>query len=133
MFASNFFNFSKSLTRGTAGRAVQGVGGAGVSVLGNIIISDITTVRERGKYMAIVFAAVGLGLALGPPLGGVMAESDWRWVFVRISKNLIRSPQRATACGGLLVGQPYSSGGSWDTSLTSNENSGSIFLSAAFP
>lgn len=65
-----------------AGRAIQGIGGAGVSVFGNVIVSDLTSVRERSKYMAIVFASLGVGLALGPPVGGIMAEHDWRWVFV---------------------------------------------------
>ncbi|KAI3397647.1 hypothetical protein diail_10518 [Diaporthe ilicicola] len=64
-----------------AGRAVQGFGGAGISVFGNVIVSDITSVRERGKYMAVVFGILGLGLAVGPPIGGVLAETNWRWVF----------------------------------------------------
>lgn len=67
----------------TAGRAVQGVGGAGVSVFGNIIVSEFTSVRERSKYMAIVFASVGVGVGLGPPIGGIIAENNWRWIFVR--------------------------------------------------
>lgn len=61
---------------------MQGFGGAGISVFGNVIVSDITSVRERGKYMAIVFGTLGLGLALGPPIGGVLAETNWRWIFV---------------------------------------------------
>ena len=61
---------------------MQGFGGAGISVFGNVIVSDITSVCERGKYMAIVFGTLGLGLALGPPIGGVLAETNWRWVFV---------------------------------------------------
>lgn len=64
------------------GRAVQGFGGAGISVLGNVIVSDITSVRERGKYMAIVFGTLGLDLAIGRPIGGLLAENNWRWVFV---------------------------------------------------
>lgn len=80
---------SVSLTPKTAGRAVQGIGGAGVSVFGNVIVSDLTSVRERSKYMAIVFASLGIGLALGPPVGGIMAEHDWRWVFVRIFTSVV--------------------------------------------
>lgn len=53
-----------------------------MSVFGNVIVSDLTSVRERSKYMAIVFASLGIGLALGPPVGGIMAEHNWRWVFV---------------------------------------------------
>lgn len=62
---------------------IQGLGGAGVSVLANIIISDLTSVRERGKYLGLIFGVLGLGIALGPPIGGVLAAKHWRWVFVR--------------------------------------------------
>lgn len=61
---------------------IQGLGGAGVSVLSNIIISDLTSVRERGKYLGIMYGVLGLGLALGPPVGGLLAARDWRWIFV---------------------------------------------------
>ena len=66
-----------------AGRVVQGLGGAGVGVLGNIIVSDLTSVRERGKYLAAIFGVFGLGIAVGPPIGGAISQTNWRWVFVR--------------------------------------------------
>ncbi|KAH8773782.1 hypothetical protein F5883DRAFT_628128 [Diaporthe sp. PMI_573] len=90
IFAASIFILGSGIAGGAtstamliAGRAVQGFGGAGISVFGNVIVSDITSVRERGKYMAIVFGTLGLGLALGPPIGGVLAETNWRWVFAR--------------------------------------------------
>lgn len=73
------------LTRLPAGRVVQGLGGAGVGVLGNIIVSDLTSVRERGKYLAAIFGVFGLGIAVGPPIGGAISQTNWRWVFVRIN------------------------------------------------
>lgn len=92
------------LKSSAAGRALQGIGGAGVSVFGNVIVSDLTTVRERSKYMAIVFASLGVGLALGPPLGGIMAEHDWRWVFVSAIMLAI------IAKSGTLSGLTYTGG-----------------------
>lgn len=71
------------LIRLSAGRVVQGLGGAGVGVLGNIIVSDLTSVRERGKYLAAIFGVFGLGIAVGPPVGGAISQTNWRWVFVR--------------------------------------------------
>lgn len=71
------------LVRLVAGRIVQGLGGAGVGVLGNIIVSDLTSVRERGKYLAAIFGVFGLGIAVGPPIGGAISQTNWRWVFVR--------------------------------------------------
>lgn len=37
-----------------AGRTIQGLGGGGIIVLVNITISDIVTMRERGKYLGIM-------------------------------------------------------------------------------
>ncbi|KAK2611683.1 hypothetical protein N8I77_005012 [Diaporthe amygdali] len=65
-----------------AGRLVQGVGAAGINSMTQIIIGDLLPVRERPKYMGIVFAVFGVGTAIGPPIGGVIAQNgDWRWVF----------------------------------------------------
>jgi MFS family permease len=65
-----------------AGRLIQGLGAAGINSMTQIIISDILPVRERPKYMGLVFATFGVGTALGPPVGGVIAQNgSWRWVF----------------------------------------------------
>ena len=65
-----------------AGRVIQGIGGAGVSVLTEMIICDLVPLRERGTYMAILFGMVAIGTALGPLFGGLIASySTWRWAF----------------------------------------------------
>lgn len=43
----------------------------------------MTSVRERGKYLAAIFGVFGLGIAVGPPIGGAISQTNWRWVFVR--------------------------------------------------
>ncbi|KAH8680444.1 major facilitator superfamily protein [Ilyonectria robusta] len=64
------------------GRAVQGIGGAGIGVLCEIVICDLVPLRERGTYMGAVFGMVGIGAALGPFFGGLIASySTWRWAF----------------------------------------------------
>lgn len=63
------------------GRSIQGVGAGGNGVLVEIICCDLVPLRERGKYLGIIFAGAGLGVALGPVLGGALAEADWRWIF----------------------------------------------------
>ncbi|KAK2779011.1 hypothetical protein FQN53_001560 [Emmonsiellopsis sp. PD_33] len=65
-----------------AGRTVQGLGGGGIALMINIIVTDIVSLRERGKYMALIQTAGTIGAAVGPFIGGVItSQSSWRWVF----------------------------------------------------
>ncbi|KAI9641173.1 hypothetical protein NHQ30_010603 [Ciborinia camelliae] len=62
-----------------AGRAVQGMGSGGIIM---IIVSDLVPLRERGNYMAVVLAIYGIGVSLGPFIGGaIVSSTTWRWVF----------------------------------------------------
>ncbi|KAK9773990.1 putative Major facilitator superfamily domain-containing protein [Seiridium cardinale] len=65
------------------GRAIAGVGGAGVYVGGLTYISILTTPRERPLYLAILMSVWGFGNVLGPIIGGSFAISSatWRWGF----------------------------------------------------
>jgi MFS family permease len=65
-----------------AGRLIQGLGGAGITAMTQLIISDLVSLRERGKYIGVIYAVFGLGTALGPPIGGVITQySSWKWAF----------------------------------------------------
>ncbi|KAM7199187.1 Major facilitator superfamily domain containing protein [Rhypophila sp. PSN 637] len=65
-----------------AGRAVQGLGGGGMTIIGQLIISDLVSPREVPKYVGYLFGALGLGTAIGPFLGGLIVQrTSWRWVF----------------------------------------------------
>jgi MFS family permease len=46
-----------------------------------IIICDIVSLRERGKYVSLVMATSAIGAVVGPPVGGAIAEFNWRWIF----------------------------------------------------
>lgn len=63
------------------GRTIQGVGAGGIYVLLDIVCCDLVPLRERGKYLGLTFSWSGVAAALGPPVGGALAEADWRWVF----------------------------------------------------
>ncbi|KAI0587430.1 Major facilitator superfamily transporter [Pyrenophora tritici-repentis] len=63
-------------------RAIAGVGGGGINSLVMIIVSDITTLQNRGKYQGWLGAIIALGNGAGPFLGGAIVEgATWRWVF----------------------------------------------------
>ncbi|RMY04337.1 hypothetical protein D0868_06990 [Hortaea werneckii] len=47
-------------------RGLAGVANGGITSLTMMIVSDIVTLQERGKYQGILGAMVGLGNALGP-------------------------------------------------------------------
>ncbi|KAK5652234.1 hypothetical protein OQA88_10731 [Cercophora sp. LCS_1] len=65
-----------------AGRAIQGAGSGGIVLTVNIIVSDLCPLRKRSQYMAVILAIFGAGVAIGPFVGGAIAEhSTWRWVF----------------------------------------------------
>jgi MFS family permease len=56
---------AKSMDWLVAARVVQGLGGGGSLTLVTIIISDITTLRERPKYLAMGAFAWALGTNIG--------------------------------------------------------------------
>ncbi|KAH7344417.1 major facilitator superfamily domain-containing protein [Rhizoctonia solani] len=62
-------------------RAISGIGGGGINSLCMIIMSDIVSLKERGKYQGFLGAAVALGSGIGPLVGGALSTAGWRWVF----------------------------------------------------
>jgi len=65
-----------------AARVLQGIGAALVSANGSALLVSAFPLEERGKALGAFGAMVGVGLAMGAPLGGlVIAHWSWRWVF----------------------------------------------------
>jgi EmrB/QacA subfamily drug resistance transporter len=63
-------------------RAIQGVGVGALTALVQVILSDLVSPRERGRYMGYLGAVFGVGTVAGPVLGGVLTDSlGWRWCF----------------------------------------------------
>lgn len=64
------------------GRAVSGLGSAGILAGTNIIISRCVPVRMRPVYSSIIGAIECVAISIGPLLGGAIAETlGWRWCF----------------------------------------------------
>ncbi|KAK4118070.1 MFS general substrate transporter [Parathielavia appendiculata] len=63
------------------GRIVQGMGSGGIDLFAELILCDIIPLKKRGHYVAIKAAVYALGTTVGPLLGGVFAQTNWRWCF----------------------------------------------------
>ncbi|KXX73519.1 putative MFS-type transporter YusP [Madurella mycetomatis] len=73
---------ASSATMLLAGRAVQGAGSGGMTMIISVIISDLVPLRDRGNFQAILAMTYGIGMATGPVVGGAIIQStSWRWVF----------------------------------------------------
>lgn len=73
---------AKNFTQMLAGRVVQGVGGAGIIALSQLVFADIVPLRQRPKYFTMVLGSWAVGSVIGPLVGGACVEkASWRWCF----------------------------------------------------
>jgi EmrB/QacA subfamily drug resistance transporter len=63
-------------------RVVQGLGAGGLTALSQIILADIISPRERGRYSGYFGAVMAVGTVGGPLFGGFLTDGlGWRWNF----------------------------------------------------
>lgn len=64
------------------GRVLHGLGGGGLSSMGMVVLGDLVSPKERGRYytyFSITYTSAG---GLGPALGGFIAEHlHWSFIF----------------------------------------------------
>jgi MFS family permease len=78
LIASGANNFTLLLV----GRSIQGIGGGGLTALTYVIITDMVTLRDRGKWFSVISLQWAIGSVTGPVIGGAFTEkSTWRWIF----------------------------------------------------
>ncbi|MBB2994654.1 MDR family MFS transporter [Paeniglutamicibacter cryotolerans] len=80
--ASAIAGFSQDTSMLITMRVFQGLGAGGLTALSQIVMADIISPRERGKYMGLFGAVMALGTVGGPLIGGFITDSiNWRWNF----------------------------------------------------
>ncbi len=70
---SGFSDDASNINMLIARRLIQGVGASGINVLIEIIVCDLLPLRERGRYLGIMFGIIALDMTLGPLFGGLLA------------------------------------------------------------
>ncbi|KAI0841172.1 MFS general substrate transporter [Hypoxylon sp. FL0890] len=75
------FSLARNMTTIVVARIVQGLGAGGLDVLGEIIVSDMTSLRERPLYLGLMALPISLGSILGPTVGALFSDFvTWRWI-----------------------------------------------------
>ncbi|KAJ5681424.1 uncharacterized protein N7477_001364 [Penicillium maclennaniae] len=63
------------------GRALQGVGAAGVNMSIRTILADRVSLAEYALNWTIFALVSGIGFSIGPVIGGYLTQASWRWCF----------------------------------------------------
>ena len=80
--ASALCGLSGSLAQIVGARLLQGVFGAALVPMSQLVLMDINPPARQGSAMAVWGMGVMVGPILGPTLGGWLTDSySWRWVF----------------------------------------------------
>jgi MFS family permease len=102
------------------GRGLQGIGGGGLASMGMVVLGDVATPRERGRYYGYFAVAYTTAGASGPALGGFLAENlHWSAIFwiniplalaaLAVTSTLLRGlpryerPHRLDLIGAMLI------------------------------
>jgi EmrB/QacA subfamily drug resistance transporter len=64
-------------------RAVQGIGAGSINTMSFVVMGDLFSARERGKWQAVNNIGFATASAIGPSIGGVLSDNvSWRWIFL---------------------------------------------------
>jgi len=77
-----------------AARAVQGAGAAALLPLTLTLLNEAVPLNRRGLALGVWSGVAGLGVALGPLVGGAVLEgASWQWIFwINVPVGLLLAP-----------------------------------------
>ena len=76
---------AQTMNQLVAARAIQGAGGGGLMSLAFVILGDVVSPRERGRYIGVFTGVFAFSAISGPLWGGLLVDTvGWRWVFLLI-------------------------------------------------
>ena len=82
LVASLFCGLAQDITQLALARVAQGIGSAGLMLMLQTILGEVTTPRERPKVMSWIGVAFPIAILVGPLAGGLITDAGgWRWVF----------------------------------------------------
>lgn len=64
---------------------MQGIGGGGMVALTYVIVTDMVTLRERGKWFSLITLQWAIGSVSGPVIGGACSEKANWYAYVGAS------------------------------------------------
>ena len=80
--ASALCGLSDSLAQIVAARLLQGLFGAALVPMSQVVLMEINPPAQQGSAMAVWGMGIMVGPILGPTLGGWLTDTyNWRWVF----------------------------------------------------
>ncbi|KAK9480981.1 major facilitator superfamily domain-containing protein [Lipomyces japonicus] len=72
---------ARTSTQLYAFRGMAGVATGGINALTMIIVSDVVTLRNRGKYQGILGSCIGLGNTVAPFISAGIIKHTWRLLY----------------------------------------------------
>jgi MFS family permease len=75
------FALAQNMNTIIVARVLQGFGGGGIDVLVQIILADMTTLRDLSFYLGLMAIPMAIGNILGPAVGALFSNYvSWRWI-----------------------------------------------------
>jgi MFS family permease len=63
------------------GRALQGVGAAGISICVRVILADRVSLKDLALNWTLFATLNAVSFSVGPVVGGYLTQANWRWCF----------------------------------------------------